>query len=73
MAHEVQDEKTETEFFHSSWLSSATYDPQSQALNVYTSTGRSYSLTGVPPDVWRDFKEADSAGRFFNDRLKGHY
>lgn len=51
----------------------ASYDTESQALTVVFPNGRRYVYEGVPPDLWRGLQEAGSAGKFFNDNIRGVY
>jgi KTSC domain len=57
----------------SSWISRATYNRKTQELNISTIAGKTYTLTGVPPDVVEAFVHADSPGSYFNDQLRGNY
>jgi hypothetical protein len=60
-------------FKGSSVLLEGEYDTDTQTLTITFASGRSYSLTGVPPDEWEKFRNAPSPGRYFNDFLKGQY
>lgn len=62
-----------TKSLNSSWLMEATYNKDTQSLDVRTVHGKSYTLTGVPPDEFENFVTADSPGNYFNERLKGNY
>lgn len=64
---------TQTHHFSSTSIAYATYDDETETLNVTFANGRLYTLPSVSPDVWQDFITAPSAGRFFNERLKGQY
>lgn len=57
----------------SSWLTSGDYDPDTRILNVETRDGRTYTSTGVPPDVALGLKTAGSPGQFYLDNVKGRY
>jgi KTSC domain len=59
--------------FQSSAVLSGEYDPATQELVVTFAGGSSYTLTGVPPDEWKNFTEASSPGAYFNSRLRGRY
>jgi hypothetical protein len=59
--------------FESSVLMEGTYDKSTQELVISFHNGSSYTLTGVPPDEWKNFCEAPSPGAYFNSRLRGKY
>ena len=52
---------------------SAAYDKDSQELTVEFENGRSYTYSGIPPDVWEGLVKSGSAGRYFNTRIRGVY
>jgi hypothetical protein len=49
------------------------YDELSQELIVTFTTGKTYTYFRVPPDVYREFLEAESKGRFFNETIRDRY
>lgn len=49
------------------------YDPGSASLDICYAGGRCYRYFGVPIGVYRELLEADSIGRFVNDRIKGSH
>lgn len=57
----------------SSAISLAEYDTDTQTLTVSFTNGRTYDLTGVPPDLFEGLCEASSAGSYFNTHLRGRY
>jgi hypothetical protein len=57
----------------SSWLSSASYDDETQTLTLTTQAGDEYTLDGVPPEVAAALQAAPSPGQFFARQLKGKY
>lgn len=57
----------------SSWLTGATYDPETQDLTVSTISGRDYTHPGVPPDVVAGLRAAPSPGSFYNSEIKNTY
>lgn len=59
--------------FQSTALMSGDYDRASQTLSVTFRNGRTFELTGVPPDEWEAFCASPSPGAFFNSVLKGRY
>ena len=59
----------------SSWIDSIEYyccDEVSGYLIVNTKKGKSYIHKNVPIQVWNEFKNADSFGRFYNQNIKGN-
>jgi lysyl-tRNA synthetase class 2 len=54
-------------------ISMAEYDTDDQTLSVTFVNGRTYDLTGVPPDLFEGLCSAPSAGTFFNTYLRGQY
>ena len=58
---------------HSSVLVRATWDPDTEQLQIQFSSGRVYTFTDVPVSVYQGLLEADSPGRFFNEQIKGNY
>ena len=67
------EEKVDTD---SSWIDSIEYyscDKTSGYLIVNTKKGKSYIHKNVPIQVWNEFKNADSFGRFYNQNIKGNY
>ncbi|HEX8838270.1 MAG TPA: KTSC domain-containing protein [Candidatus Acidoferrum sp.] len=63
-----------TESFVSEAVASATYDDETQQLEVTFTSGSTYTLAKpVPPAVWDAFKDAPSPGRFWHTVLKGAY
>ena len=67
------EEKVDTD---SSWIDSIEYyscDEKFGYLIVNTKKGKSYIHKNVPIQVWNQFKNADSFGRFYNQNIKGNY
>ena len=56
---------------NSSVLSSASYDDETKTLELTFSSGRSYTYSQVPPEVFENLASAPSAGKYFNDFIKG--
>ena len=56
---------------NSSVLSSASYDDETRTLELTYSSGRSYTYSQVPPEVFENLASAPSAGKYFNDFIKG--
>jgi len=49
------------------------YDADRSKLLVRFESGERYVYVGVPGEVHRSFVEADSKGRFFQQRIRGYY
>ena len=67
------EEKVDTD---SSWIDSIEYyscDGVKGFLIVNTKSGASYIHENMPKEVWNEFKNADSFGRFYNQNIKGNY
>lgn len=61
---------------NSSWIDSIEYyscDGVVGYLIVNTKSGKSYIHENVPIQLWNQFKNADSFGRFYNQNIKGNY
>lgn len=61
----------------SSNLSECSFEPQNDSpegrLTVWFKSGRSYTYDGVPEDVYLGLINAESAGRYFNNVIRGVY
>lgn len=57
----------------SSCLSYVQYDPVSKTMELTFVSGRSYTLTGVPADLYLGLLKTSSPGWFFNAYLKGRF
>lgn len=67
------EEKVNTD---SSWIDSIEYyscDEQLGFLIINTNKGRSYIHKNVPIQVWNEFKNASSYGKYYNNFIKGRY
>jgi hypothetical protein len=60
-------------FRSSSAIASARYNPETGQLDVTFHSGRTYTHEGVPEDEVEAFFAADSAGRFYQQNIKGSY
>ena len=49
------------------------YDQDTETLEVEFHTGRIYRYVGVPPSVYEALLNAESLGRYFNERIRDHY
>ena len=54
-------------------IKSASYDEQTQTLEVEFVNGNVGTYAEVPPEVWEAFWKAPSKGRFLTSQLKGQY
>ena len=58
----------------SSAITKVTYNKKTKKMNVrFAGSGKNYTYINVPKDVYNDFINADSAGRFFNDYIKNDF
>lgn len=57
----------------SSNIDEATYDEDTQTLTVSFSSGSTYDYHNVDRAVWQSFKNAPSAGQFFQRTIRGFY
>ncbi len=49
------------------------YDAETQELGVRFNNGSEYVYSGVPGEVFADFLDAESAGKYLNQAIKGQY
>jgi hypothetical protein len=54
----------------SSNLEAESYDAANQELVIRFKNGTAYKYFNVSPDLYREFKEADSAGSFFHLHIR---
>lgn len=57
----------------SSAIKAAQHDPQTSTLTIDFPNGSQYSYADVPQQVYIDFMNAESKGKFFNQNIKGKY
>lgn len=57
----------------SSVIRGAWYVPDREELDLLFVSGRRYVYSQVPPTVARAFAEAQSKGRFYNDRIRNRF
>lgn len=57
----------------SSAMESISYDRSRLALRVTFNSGKTYEYGSVPPQVAREFVQADSKGRFFGKEIRSVY
>lgn len=54
-------------------LSSASYDTDTQTLDVTFINGSIYTHEGVPYSVFENLRDAPSPGRYYTSNIKGQY
>ncbi len=57
----------------SSMIRQLRYDPITKELRLTFNTDKDYSYDGVPSEVVTGILEAPSAGRYFNENIRGTY
>lgn len=57
----------------SSNIASISFDPDTDTLTVEFRDGDSYDYLNVPPQVYRAFTAAGSAGQYFIRHVKGRF
>lgn len=57
----------------SSNIASISFDPETDTLTVEFRSGEEYDYMNVPPQVYRAFAAAGSAGQYFIRNIKGRY
>jgi hypothetical protein len=63
----------ETDFPDSTVIHSASYDEETEELAIRLRTGRTYIYRGVAEWVYDELRTADSAGRYYNLRIRDAY
>jgi len=59
---------------NSSAISSADYKENTKELTVvFRQSGKTYTYSSVPQDVWDQFQSAASQGSYFNANIKNNY
>lgn len=57
----------------SSHIAQVTFDDATDTLTIEFVDGNQYDYMNVPASVSRDFRNASSAGQFFNRQIKSRY
>lgn len=57
----------------SSNISAIGYDADSQVLEIEFTNGAVYSYSGVPPNEYEGFINADSKGKYLHANIKNRY
>jgi len=71
-AHAPPDERA-GRFLVSSVIKSVEYDEDAHELDVKFITGKTYRYREVPPEVYERLLDADSKGKFFNERIRDSF
>lgn len=59
--------------FQSTALSRASYDPESQTLDITFTSGRSFTYEAVPERVFAELRDAPSPGSFYHNNIRDRY
>ena len=57
----------------STTIQSHGYHPESQTMTVQFKNGKTYAYSGVPPEVYDQYRNSESQGSFFSQNIKGRY
>lgn len=71
-AHGTPEERS-GRFLVSSTITSVEYDDEAHELDVTFTSGKMYRYFNVPLEIYAEFLDAGSKGRFFNDNIKGAF
>lgn len=63
----------ETAPLQSSVLLLASYDDETQEMDVTFRNGRTYTHPRVPAEVFHQLRDAGSPGQFYNENIRGKY
>lgn len=58
--------------FDSDNVLKTTYFPQNQRLYIAFSRGHTYSYGNVSPELYEEFEDADSQGKFFHQKINNN-
>ena len=59
--------------FNSGNVLKSTYFVKDQRLYIAFKRGHMYSYENISPEIYEEFEEADSQGRFFHEVINGKY
>lgn len=59
--------------FKSSFLKGCSYDEEKQELTVFFQNGKEYPFADVSKEIYEEFKDAESPGKYFGAYIKGKY
>jgi hypothetical protein len=71
-AHGTREERS-GRFLVSSTITSVEYDDEVHELDVTFTSGKMYRYFNVPLEIYAEFLDAGSKGKFFNDNIKGAF
>jgi lysyl-tRNA synthetase class 2 len=54
-------------------LSGASYDPDTEQLEVTFASGGTYTFERVPQAVFEELRDSPSPGQFYHQQIKGQY
>ena len=54
-------------------LEQVTYDNETKRLVVVFKNSKEYFYDNVPTEVWKQFQESESKGKFYVQNIKGKY
>ena len=60
-------------FLVSSTITSVEYDDDARELDITFTSGKKYRYFNVPLEIYAEFLDAESKGKFFNDNIKGAF
>jgi hypothetical protein len=60
-------------FLVSSTIKSVEYDDDARELDIAFTSGKTYRYFNVPLEIYAEFLDAGSKGKFFNDNIKGAF
>jgi len=66
-------EKRSGRFLVSSTIKSVEYDDDARELDITFTSGKTYRYFNVPLEIYAEFLDAGSKGKFFNDSIKGAF
>jgi uncharacterized protein (DUF433 family) len=66
-------EKRSGRFLVSSTIKSFEYDDDARELDITFTSGKTYRYFNVPLEIYAEFLDAGSKGKFFNDNIKGAF
>jgi hypothetical protein len=70
--HGMREERS-GRFLVSSTIKSVEYDDDARELDITFTSGKTYRYFNVPLEIYAEFLEAGSKGKFFNDNIKGAF
>ncbi|MEC7987762.1 MAG: KTSC domain-containing protein [Myxococcota bacterium] len=54
-------------------LSEVLYHPSTRTMELYFHSGHIYRYIGIPASIFQDLISAPSAGKFYNQHIRGQY